>query len=812
MSIKIDQFSGIAPKVNPPLLVGNMGVTANNCRVDRGSLQPLKGTTVEATISASARSLFRYKNNWYYWTTEGVDALRSPIANDVWGRVYYTGTGLPKYSYTPHTANVLGGFNLGIPAPTNAPKLGMSIASIKALSSFTDYTATVANAIKIVSRSHGMSGTMAITIVGSMAYSANYTATVIDSNSFYIANAAKSVTSFSDYSATIAGTVKATVTAHGVTGTHEITLSGANYNGTYVAVVIDANSFYFTSVFRTTGTGYVFSSLANESGWMSISTTISSFSNNSSVAAGTTLANSTGHGLVSKTFITISCAADPSYNGTFAVTVVNANSFYFSHVWSSAISAVSDYNATVTGTVKVTAYAHGITSTAQKAITGTTSYDGTYTATAIDGDSFYILHGFVATSTGTLSSTTSAATLVPSGLTGEPKLRYYVYTYVSPLGEEGPPSPASSPINTIDGNTVVLTFETESLTSYNLGSNAFRRVYRTALGTTTSNYEHVGDYPIGTITISDALLDVSLGEIIPSTDWFPPPVGMVGIKMSPNGFMVGYSGNALCASETYLPHAFNPLNQLAFPGQITGIAITGDSIIVFTDEMPYLVTGSSAANLTAVKIDHPQTCTNKNSIVNMGGYILFASPDGLCSVTANELNIATQSYLTREQWQQVYSPSTLRGFFYEGIYIGISDTTAFMFDMREAQAVLTTIDHSTFDFISGYTDLATDKLYLLKATTGEIHSWETGAASTLTWKSKPLRVPKPICPAALRTYSAGSCTVKLYADTNLVHTATVTNDNVVRLPAGYKAKEFQLEITSTVGVDSVAIATSIGEL
>ena len=686
----------------------------------------------------------------------------------------------------------------------------MSISAKKALSSFTDYTATVPNAIKIVSRSHGLSASGTITISGSMAYSGDYTGTVIDSDSFYIANAAKSVVSFSDYSATKAGTVRATVTAHGVSGTHEITLSGANYNGTYVAVVIDANSFYFTSLYRGTGTGYVFSKLAQESGWMSISTIISAFSDNSLVTAGTTLATSAGHGLVSKSFVTISCAADPSYNGTFAIIVVDTNSFYFTHTWSSAIIAVADYSAVVAGKVKITSYLHGIPSTAQKTITGTTSYNGTYTATRIDADSFYITHAFVATNTGTVTSISNTATLIPSGLDGEPKLRYYVYTYVSPLGEEGPPSPASSPINTIDGNTVVLTFETESLGSYNLGSNAFRRVYRTALGTTTSVYQHVGDYPIGTITISDALLDVSLGEIIPSVDWFPPPADMVGIKMSPNGFMVGYSGNSLCASETYLPHAFSPLNQLAFPGNITGIAITGDSIIVFTDDMPYLVTGSSAANLTAIKIDHPQTCTNKNSIVNMGGYVLFASPDGLCSITANDLTIATQSYLTREQWQ-AYSPTTMRGFFYEGIYLGFSDTTAFMFDMRESQAVLTTLDLSTFNFIGGYNDLASDLLYLLK-TNGTVNSWETGTATSLTWKSKPLRTPKPICPAALRAYADGTFTLKLYADSNLVHTATIADSNVVRLPSGYKAKEFQIELTGTVSIDSVTVANSIGEL
>jgi hypothetical protein len=134
-----------------------------------------------------------------------------------------------------------------------------------------------------------------------------------------------------------------------------------------------------------------------------------------------------------------------------------------------------------------------------------------------------------------------------------------------------------------------------------------------------------------------------------------------------------------------------------------------------------------------------------------------------------------------------------------------------MFDKREAQAVLTTLDLMTFNFISGYNDLATDTLYLLK-TNGTINSWETGTASSLTWKSKPVRAPKPICPAAFRAYANGPFTFKLYADSNLVHTAMVTDTNVVRLPAGYKAKEFQLEVTGTASIDSLAIATSIGEL
>ncbi len=54
---------------------------------------------------------------------------------------------------------------------------------------------------------------------------------------------------FADYSGTVAGTVKATDTAHGLTTGDIITIEGgANYAGVHQITVIDANEFYFTDI------------------------------------------------------------------------------------------------------------------------------------------------------------------------------------------------------------------------------------------------------------------------------------------------------------------------------------------------------------------------------------------------------------------------------------------------------------------------------------------------------------------------------------------------------------------------------------
>lgn len=400
------------------------------------------------------------------------------------------------------------------------------------------------------------------------------------------------------------------------------------------------------------------------------------------------------------------------------------------------------------------------------------------------------------------------------------KDRSYVYSYVTHLGEEGPPSGAAK-ITVNDLQIVTLTFPTsitgdvtpkldstsDASRPYNL-TGGKRRIYRTATGTTSTEYLFVADVDIINTTFDDNLLDVALGEPMPSLNWFPPPLDMQSVTATPNGFIVGYSGNSLCVSEAMFPHAFNPFNQLGFSGKITGIAPTGDSLVVFTDDAPYLVTGSTPGTLSAIRIDHQQTCANKASIVNMGGYALFASPDGLCSITANDMAIATQNYLTRDQWQ-AYSPSTMRGYLYEGVYIGFSDTKQFMFDMRNDPAVLT--DISGFTVSSGFNDLSADKLYVLD-TSGHISTWETGSNQTYIWKSKLAREPNAICPSALRLYATGNVTFKLYADGVLVFTTTVSDSNVVRLPSGYRAKEFQIEVSGTGTLQSFAIANSVSEL
>lgn len=55
-------------------------------------------------------------------------------------------------------------------------------------------------------------------------------------------------------------------------------------------------------------------------------------------------------------------------------------------------------------------------------------------------------------------------------------------------------------------------------------------------------------------------------------------------------------------------------------------------------------------------------------------------------------------------------------------------------------------------------------------------------------------------------------TYKLYGDGVQVATGTVSNNSIVRLPANYRAKSFQMELSGAASVQSFSIANAISEL
>ena len=119
-NIKLETFRGIRPKLAPKLLADNEAQVAQNCRLERGRLEPLNGLT-SITNVANSDSIYLWNRNvdaWLSWATD-VDVVENPVADDDKYRIIYTGDGTPKIKGWVNGAEVT--HELSIPIPSAVP-------------------------------------------------------------------------------------------------------------------------------------------------------------------------------------------------------------------------------------------------------------------------------------------------------------------------------------------------------------------------------------------------------------------------------------------------------------------------------------------------------------------------------------------------------------------------------------------------------------------------------------------------------------------------------------------------------------------
>lgn len=390
--------------------------------------------------------------------------------------------------------------------------------------------------------------------------------------------------------------------------------------------------------------------------------------------------------------------------------------------------------------------------------------------------------------------------------------RAYVYTYVSAYGEEGPPSAASSIVTLDPSLPVGLTGMSVAPSGpYNI---TLKRLYRTSYSGTTSEFQFVAEFPVANTTYADTIIQAALGEVLPSEDWVAPPTGLKGLKMLANGAAIGFVGNVAHLSEPNLPHAWP--HKYPIDEQIVGIGVFRQSAVLLTNSFPYLISGADPRAMSIEKMELPQACVSKRSIVDTGDGVLYASPDGLVSISSSGVALVTKDLLTREQWQ-AYNPSSIFAYSHDNRYHMFYTTSGgvrgmVIFDFSNQGAAMQQSDINTSTAVTaGYHDARTDTLYLAQGT--NIVRFNAGTALSYTWRSKVFRTPAPLNFGTAQVRAAAyPVTFKLYADAALKHTQTVSSASPFRLPSGYVSADWEVELTGTATVTQVSFATSVAEL
>ena len=390
-----------------------------------------------------------------------------------------------------------------------------------------------------------------------------------------------------------------------------------------------------------------------------------------------------------------------------------------------------------------------------------------------------------------------------------PETRTYVVTFVSAYGEEGPPSDASALVSLDPSHSVTVTLPGAPSGNYNI---TLKRIYRSSTVGNQAQFQYVAEVPVAQGSYVDAIAQADLGEVLPSEGWVAPPTDLKGLRMMANGAAVGFSGRTVYLSEPNMPHAWPHKYTIDF--DIVGIATFGQTVAVLTNAFPFLLQGADPAAMTPTKLEIPQACVSKRSIVETGDGVIYASPDGLVSLGAG-IDVITKGMFSRDQWQ-AYAPSSMDTYLYNGrihlLYNNGTTRGILVIDGTGQGAALTTCTYnSSVAMTAGYYDATTDTLYL--AQNGSIMRFDRGNTTMATWRSKLFRLPFQQNMAVAQVRAASYPVIlRVYADGALKSETTVSSAEHFTLPGGFRALDWEFEIDASSEVSEINLATSVAEL
>lgn len=311
----------------------------------------------------------------------------------------------------------------------------------------------------------------------------------------------------------------------------------------------------------------------------------------------------------------------------------------------------------------------------------------------------------------------------------------------------------------------------------------------------------------------------------------------------PNGMIAGFRENELWFCEPYRPHAWPSLYTLSVDYKIVGIGVIGQTVVVCTEAALFAATGINPASMTMSNVDSSEPCLSRGSIVSTQSGVAYASPNGLMLVQAGGAGNATAKLFTKDKWLASLKLDTLRAaalgtayYCFGSVGDGVFQENAFQTNAFELidytgsrEGGLIDLTNPRMAFIrltsdephySIFNDPWTDEVLSLRH--GDVH-WinidSTRPRSEYTWRSKKFQTPNRRNLEVMKLFFDNPegvtdlGTIKVYADDRLVSTRQITQSGKqMRLPSGFKADYWQIEITSKVIMSSLQMATSAKEL
>ena len=392
----------------------------------------------------------------------------------------------------------------------------------------------------------------------------------------------------------------------------------------------------------------------------------------------------------------------------------------------------------------------------------------------------------------------------PAGIDDEDRL--YIQTYLTRFGEEGAPGdPSSSTLITKPGSTVTVTLCQPGANTHNV---THTRLYRSVTSNGAGDFMLVAEVPIAQAQYVDSAKSIN-SAVLETWDYNLPDENMAGLCNMANGICAGFAKNEVMFSEAYLPYAWPKSYRGTTEHEIIGLVPIGTSLVVVTKGYPYLFSGVTPSAVNGAKLEIEQACVSADSLVVLNGAALYASPDGIVSISPSSgVQLLTEPFITRKEWQQ-YQPGTIRAWAVEGQYVALYDGGGFIYDPNSQS-----FTQLTNSWDCAVNDLERDELFIAKA--DQLYAWKGGVtAGTYHWRSKTFLMPIDalLSCARIQADEPEKVSAKFFADGAEIFSLAVgeiTND-AFRLPA-VRASKWEVEISGTAEVERILIASSMQEL
>ena len=454
------------------------------------------------------------------------------------------------------------------------------------------------------------------------------------------------------------------------------------------------------------------------------------------------------------------------------------------------------------------------------------------------------------------------------GGAGADETRVYVTTWVTAFGEEGQPSLPVTGFGKNDAtwNLTLTPPLASDVTNYNVAKvRIYRTVVAAASGTIGStSFFFVTELPASTTSFADNISNttVSSNEELASTDWSGPPSDLVGWVTMPNGMIAGWKGSELWFCEPFRPHAWPAAYTSVVEYPIIGLGVINQTLVVATAGYPIVATGIHPDSISMSKLASFEPCMSRGSILSIPEGVFYASPNGLILVANGVASLVTEGLIQKDVWNNYNKVATLRATRMGSAYyafgssrVGFMQPDSFQTDTFQQDDFAGSYKGMLLD--NANTRIAFNTLTSTQITTNVFNdSWSgetliirenmiyrldmadlTFARDTALWRSKIFQSPDKKNFAAIRAYfeiptwaptqnpvrvtddhqtfdsTSQYGVMRVYADGQLVMGRELrTSGELMRLPSGFKADYWQVELETIVKINSVQLGTSVKEL